>query len=144
MSKLKTPKNSKSLSLFCAKLAAEKLAENIIILDLTDIETAPTDFFVICSCTSEPQLRAVTENIMEKSKKANLERPRTEGELGAEWVLIDYFDVVVHIMLAEIRSFYNIEKLWADAVFYKFNYETARLNKANQTEILNIINKYKL
>ncbi len=140
MSKLTTPKNSKSLSLFCAKLAAEKIAQNIIVLDLTTIETAPADYFVICSCDSEAQLNAVSDNIMRKSKVAKLDKPNIEGETGTDWVLLDYFDVVVHIMLREARDFYKIEKLWADAKFYNFNSKTSRLNKIEQSKVLDIIN----
>jgi len=137
LSKITTSKNSKTLATVCAKLASEKLAKNILVMDLTEIETAPADFFVMCSCESEPQMRSVCDNILRQNKKNGLERPRVEGETTAEWILLDYFDVVVHIMLEEIRSFYMLEKLWIDANFYKFNVETNKLNKIKFTEIAN-------
>ena len=140
MSKLNMPKTSKDLALFCSKLIYDKLAEDIIILDLTKIDSAPADYFIICSSSSEHQSNAILDNILRNSKNADLKKPRVEGAENAEWILVDYFDVVVHIMLKQIRKFFKLEKLWVDAIFYKFNENTKKLNKINQTDTFKLIN----
>jgi len=131
MAKLTKPKNSKALATFCAKVAAEKIALDIVVMDLTNYENASTDFFVICGSDSENQSRAIADFLLRQAKNVGLEKPKTEGDTVADWILIDFFDVVVHIMLTHIRDYYNIEKLWNDATFYKFNIETSKLNKVS-------------
>jgi ribosome-associated protein len=101
----------------CAQIAQEKLAKNILLMNLKKIEYAPTDYFVICTCDSDIQARAIAEAISKQADIFNLEHPRVEGLDFARWVLLDFFDVVVHIMLEETRAFYKIEKLWGDAEF---------------------------
>ncbi|MBQ6268568.1 MAG: ribosome silencing factor, partial [Bacteroidetes bacterium] len=83
---------------------------------------------------------AIVDELLQKTKQVGLTRPRVEGLNNAEWILLDYFDVVVHVMLKPIRSFYKIEKLWADAKFYKFNAETEKLNKLKPTDTVKILN----
>lgn len=140
MTKQKAPTTSKALALFCTKILQDKLAEDIVILELTDIESSPAEFFVICSSNSDPQSLAIVDELLQKTKQVGLTRPRVEGLNNAEWILLDYFDVVVHVMLKPIRSFYKIEKLWADAKFYKFNAETEKLNKLKPTDTVKILN----
>lgn len=118
MSNYGKPRSSKGLATLCARLAEDKLAGDVLILNLEGIE-APSDYFVICSCDSETQVAAVVDNIVDTTREMNLHRPRVEGEQNREWVLIDYFDVVVHVMKKEIRNFYKLEKLWGDAQFSK-------------------------
>ena len=118
MSKIGKPKSTKGLAAFCGKVANDKLAKDILILDLTSIDSAPTDYFVICSCDSEVQVKAVTDSVIEKCKELGLEKPRAEGLTASYWVLLDFFDVVMHIMLNEARNFYQLEKLWGDAKFF--------------------------
>ena len=129
MNKITKPKNSKSLVTFCSKIAADKIAENIIAIDLRKIENATTDFFLLCSTDSVNQSQAILDAILRQSKNAKISKPRVEGETNADWILIDFFDVVVHIMLKPIREYYDIEKLWAEGVFYQYNETTGKLNK---------------
>jgi len=129
MAKLSKPKTSKALATFCAKVAADKIAEDIIVIDLQKIEKSTTDFSVLCSTDSTNQSIAIRDAILRQNKKNGLPKPRVEGEINAEWILIDFFDVVMHIMLKPIREYYDIENLWADCVFYEFNVNTEKLNK---------------
>ncbi len=107
--------DSKELAYLTAKLIQNKKGENIKILDLTNL-TPVTDFFVICTATSEPQAKAIADHVSEETKK-KMERPwHSEGYQNLSWVLLDYVNVVVHIFLPESRKFYNLEGLWGDAV----------------------------
>lgn len=142
MSKITKPRDAKSLSTFCAKIAAEKIASDIIVMDLTNYETPPTDFFVICSSDSENQSQSIVNLLQRQAKDVGLTKPKVEGDTVGDWILADFFDVVMHIMLKNIRSYYKIEKLWNDAIFYKFNLETSKLNKMTEKEIETLINNY--
>jgi len=95
----------------------EKKGENIISLDLRKVNEAVADFFIICEAASQPQVRAISEHVEEEMKKRCDEYPyRHEGMKNLQWVLIDYVNVVVHVMLAETRKFYKLEEMWSDAV----------------------------
>lgn len=113
--------SSKRLAEFCSALAADKMIRDIIILELKQIESAPADYFVIGTSDSPPQLAAALDHFQRRSKEAGLGRIKSEGGSFSDWILIDYFDVVVHLMLPNAREFYKLEKLWADAEFYKLN-----------------------
>lgn len=104
----------KELALACARAAEEIQAEDICVLDLTHISTV-TDFVVICSGTSLPHLKAVMRDV-EKSVSANFDsRPlRSEGDAHSRWVVLDYVDVIVHIMHSELRDLYALEDLWVN------------------------------
>lgn len=119
MAKKGTPRTSKGLAVFCARIAEAKLAENVIIMNLSKIEAAPTDFFVVCSCSSNTQVSAISDELLKQCRSAGIKRPRLEGILTNYWVLADFFDVVVHIMIKEARDYYKLEKLWVDAQFLK-------------------------
>lgn len=110
--------NSEDLALSCARAALEKIAKDVIIIDISEIEFAVTDYFVICGCESESQLVAIVDNIQREMKDEGYGRPRIEGMDARQWALLDYFNVVVHVMLTPIRSFYKLEKLWADGRFF--------------------------
>lgn len=114
-------KASLELAKFCGMQAFEKLASDIVIIDLRDIEFAVSDYFVICSCESDMQLSAVSSLIERSAKEQGYGRPRTEGLNAKEWALLDYFDVVVHVMMKIPRSYYQLEKLWIDGKFQKLN-----------------------
>lgn len=90
--------------------------ENLSILDLTEIDNAVSDYFIICSGNSNTQVSAIASNV-EKNVRNNLkERPlNIEGTPNAQWVLIDYGNVVVHIFQKAIREFYDLESMWGDA-----------------------------
>lgn len=85
-------------------------------MDLRDIGNAISDFFVICHGTSNRQVDAIADSVLDEVKKLTGERPvNTEGKQNAEWVLIDFVDVVVHVFQEKFREHYALEELWADA-----------------------------
>ena len=90
--------------------------EDIQVLDLTEIDNTPCDYFVICSGNSNTQVSAIVGSVQKNVSKLLKEKPfHTEGSDVAEWVLIDYVNVVVHVFQKQTREFYNIEELWGDA-----------------------------
>lgn len=94
----------------------EKKGEKIISLDLKKIPEAVTDFFIICEAANPIQLKAIADFVEEEVKKKCEEMPyKHEGRQGEQWILIDYINVVVHIMLVEPRNFYRLEEMWSDA-----------------------------
>lgn len=94
----------------------EKKGKDITVLDLSGIHTAVCKYFVVCSGDSTTQVQALADSVEEEVRKATGEKPwHTEGYDNKEWILIDYADVVIHIFLPEVREFYGLEDLWADA-----------------------------
>lgn len=94
----------------------DKKAKKITSLDLTKINNSVTNYFVICHAPSKTQVDAIYDNVRKVVQERCETKPiNREGVENAEWILIDYFDVVVHIFLEDIRSFYQLEDLWADA-----------------------------
>ena len=94
----------------------QKKGENILSLDLRKIPEAVADFFIICEAVSQPQVRAISDFVeLEVKKKCDDSPYRHEGLKHLHWVLIDYINVVVHIMLPETRKFYKLEEMWNDA-----------------------------
>jgi ribosome-associated protein len=94
----------------------EKKGENIVSLDLKKIQEAVTDFFIICEASNPTQLKAIADFVEEEVNKKCGENPyKHEGRQGEQWILIDYVNVVVHIMLPEPRKFYKLEEMWNDA-----------------------------
>jgi len=107
--------DSRKLALECRELADNRKAEDIVVLDVADISSI-ADYFVIASGTSEPHLRAISDEITEKLREQHNIRPRAvDGTLQAGWLVLDYFDVIVHIMRNEVREHYDLEGLWGDA-----------------------------
>jgi ribosome-associated protein len=107
--------DSKKLALLCRELADNRKAENIVVMDVRELSSV-TDYFVVASGTSEPHLRAITEEITEKLRGDYDLRPRAvDGTLQTAWVVLDYFDVIVHVMRTDVRDRYNLEGLWGDA-----------------------------
>lgn len=96
------------------KAAADKKAEEIIIMDMRDLMFS-TDYFVICSAATATQVRAIADNIEEELDKEKIHFTHKEGYHEGEWVLMDYGDVVAHIFKTENRNYYALEKLWGDA-----------------------------
>jgi ribosome-associated protein len=95
----------------------DKKGENIISLDLRKIPEASADFFIVCEATSTTQIKAIADFVEDQLKKICGELPyRHEGKQAAQWVLIDYINVVVHVMHPEARNFYKLEEMWSDAV----------------------------
>jgi ribosome-associated protein len=94
----------------------EKKGDNIVSLDLRKIHEAVADFFIICEASSHTQIKAISDFVEVKVKKSCAEIPyKQEGKKALQWVLIDYINVVVHIMLPESRNFYKLEEMWSDA-----------------------------
>ena len=94
----------------------EKKGEKIISLDLRKIPEAVADFFIICQASNNTQLRAIADFVETDVKEKCLETAyKHEGRQGQQWILIDYVNVVVHIMLPEPRKFYQLEEMWSDA-----------------------------
>ena len=90
--------------------------KKIVLLDLRAIDDAPADFFIVCEAGSQPQIRAIADNIDDKVRDKCGEKPfHHEGYNNLQWVLIDYVNVVVHVMLPENRKFYQLEEMWSDA-----------------------------
>ncbi len=109
--KLDDPKN---LAEYISKLILQKKGEDIQIFDLRKI-TSITDFFVICTATSDVNAKAIADYISEETKKKGYKPWHSEGYTNLSWVLLDFVDVVVHIFLKETRKYYNLEGLWGDA-----------------------------
>ncbi|PID69022.1 MAG: ribosome silencing factor [Flavobacteriales bacterium] len=89
---------------------------NIKILDLRDIDNTVCNYFIICDGNSNTQVNAISGSVQKMVSKALKEKPwHVEGENNAEWVLIDYINVVVHVFQKHIREYYDLESLWGDA-----------------------------
>ena len=107
--------DSRKLALLCRELAENKKAEDIVILDVRELSSV-TDYFVIASGTSEPHLRAIVDEITDKLRDEHDSRPRAvDGTFQAAWVVLDFFDVIVHVMRQDVRDRYDLETLWGDA-----------------------------
>ncbi|HLW47618.1 MAG TPA: ribosome silencing factor [bacterium] len=105
--------DSRHKALLAADAAEARLAGNVLVLDLQE-HTPVTDFFVIASGTTRVQIRAITDAVEEALGQAGASRPRTEGRDDGRWVLLDFGDVVVHVMNPREREYYNLERLWGD------------------------------
>jgi ribosome-associated protein len=111
--------DSKKLAQLCRDFADNRKAENIVVLDVRDLSSV-TDYFVIASGTSEPHLRAIVEEVTGKLRDDYGLRPvRMDGSVQGSWVVLDFFDVIVHIMRADVRERYDLESLWGDAARMK-------------------------
>lgn len=106
--------DSKDLSYKISKHIFNKKGYEVKILDLRNI-TSFTDYFVICSADSDTQVKAIADEVDEKLSEEGIKCYHKEGYKALNWVLLDYFDVVVHIFRNEARRYYNLEKLWGDA-----------------------------
>ena len=108
-------KNSKIIKVIIQAIQQKK-GEKIISLDLRKIQEAVADFFIVCEAGSTTQVRAIADFIETELKEKCGEIPyRHEGRQVLQWVIIDYINVVVHIMLPESRRFYKLEEMWSDA-----------------------------
>lgn len=89
--------------------------QNIIKIDLRSLDEAPADYFIICEGSSNTQVSSIADRIQERTKKEAATTPgHVEGNKGGTWVLLDYFDTIVHVFYSETRSFYDLEDLWSD------------------------------
>ena len=100
-------------------LALNKKADKLIILDVRGLSSL-ADFFIICHGNSEPQVKAIADNI----RKGTNHKPRhIEGYNNQNWILLDYFDIIVHVFKKDDREYYNLERLWADAPYEEIDNE---------------------
>ena len=102
----------------------DKKGKNIVSLDLRGFDGAICSYFVVCNADSTTQVAAIADGIEEKVLETLGEKVwRVEGQQNAVWIAMDYVDVVVHIFQTELRRFYSLEELWADAPMVKYEYE---------------------
>jgi len=121
----KKSKNTDLLITEIIKGIEEVKGEHITLMDLREIENTVCDYFIICDGTSNTQVNAISSSIQKNvGKKLKEKAWHVEGENFAEWILIDYVDVVVHVFQKPTREFYNIEELWGDAKITSFDSDT--------------------
>ena len=105
---------SKELVEIVVEHIQDKKGYDIKILDLRDL-SAMSDYFIICSADANVQVKAIADEVDKKLRKDGIKCYHREGYNSLNWVLLDYFDVIVHVFKKEAREFYNLEKLWGDA-----------------------------
>jgi ribosome-associated protein len=101
------------LATVAAEAAADKLADNIVAIDVSD-RLVITDTFVLCSAPNDRQVRAIVDEVELRLRNIGAKPVRREGEREGRWVLLDYVETIVHVQHAEERSFYALERLWKD------------------------------
>lgn len=121
------------LARHAARAAADKLAEDIVALDVSE-RLALTDVFLIASAPTERQVNAIVDGIEEELLKQDLRPVRREGRSEGRWVLLDYADVVVHVQHSEDRVFYALERLWKDCPVVDLELGTDASAKASAAE----------
>jgi ribosome-associated protein len=110
----KKENDSRKRALLCVNASLEKKAKDIVVLNVKEISTF-ADYFIICSGTSDRQVRAVAAAIQETLKKAGILPLGVEGEAAGRWILLDYDDVILHVFLESVRAVYDLERLWSGA-----------------------------
>jgi len=105
--------DAKKTVLQCTNAALDKKAKNLIILKVKELSSF-TDYFIICSGTSDRQVKGIATSIEETLKKAGVLPLGIEGKDSGNWILMDYGDVIIHIFYEPTREFYDIERLWSD------------------------------
>jgi len=115
-------KRTKTIAKKLIQFALSKKAEDVLLLDLRKITTM-ADFFIICSGASDVQVKAITDAIIEGCKKEKIDVYNVEGYDALSWVLVDLVDIVVHIFRPDVRRYYQLERLWGDAVREVFKEE---------------------
>jgi len=112
----KVKDQSKQLADLIVSGMQEKKGKEIVTLDLRSLKNAVADYFVICHAESKPQIEAIARSIEEVVQLKSNDKPyHREGFENAEWILLDYVNVVAHVFNSDKRDFYGIERLWADA-----------------------------
>jgi ribosome-associated protein len=119
----------RALALVAARAAADKQADDIVVLDVGDVISI-TDLFVLCTGSTQRQVKTIVDAV-ERALRELGERPvRREGESEGRWVLLDYVAVVVHVFAPEEREFYGLERLWRDAPIVPFDADDAPVTRA--------------
>lgn len=106
--------DSRKRALWCVNASLEKKAKGLVVLRVKEISDF-ADYFIICSGTSDRQVRSIASSIQESLKKSDILPLGIEGETAGRWVLMDYDDVIIHIFHESVRSFYELERLWSEA-----------------------------
>jgi len=109
-----SPLTSRTLARKTAEFALSKKASDVVLMDLRKLN-APADFFVLCSADSDTHAKAIAQAVRDGADGIGAALLRSEGFRALTWVLLDYFDVVVHVFKKDVRQFYNLERLWGDA-----------------------------
>ena len=110
------------------KYLLSKKAEDVQLLDLRKITTM-ADFFIICTGASDVQIRAIAGAVVDGCKKDKIKIYHVEGLDSASWVLIDLIDIVIHVFRPDVRKYYQLERLWGDAIIERFGYEDEEVLK---------------
>jgi ribosome-associated protein len=110
----KKESDSRERALLCLNACLEKKAKGLTLLKVKEI-SAFTDYFIICSGSTDRQVRAIAAAVQENLKKRDILPLGIEGEAAGSWLLLDYDDVIIHIFLDTVRGFYDLERLWAEA-----------------------------
>lgn len=113
-------KKSKELLEIVVKSGDDKLATDIVALDVEQVSPL-ADYFVMMSGNNERQVKAIVENLEEDINKKGFDIKQIEGKDGNKWILLDCYDVIVHVFIQSERSYYNLEKLWSDAPMINLN-----------------------
>ena len=107
--------DSRRIALLCCEYAGDKKAEDILALEVRGLSTI-TDYFVLVTGTSEPHLRGIFNEIEAGLRENHQIKPMSyDGKINGSWIVIDYFDVIVHVMRTDLRKHYDLEALWGDA-----------------------------
>jgi ribosome-associated protein len=120
---------AREIALAAAQAAADKLAIDVVVLDVSD-RLVITDVFVIASAPNERQVSSIVDAVEERLRRDGTKPVRREGEREGRWVLLDYIDVVVHVQHAEERAFYGLERLWKDCPAIPFTDVAAAVSPA--------------
>lgn len=111
----KEKKATELLSKIVVKAIQDKLGKDITLIDFEGVKGSLFDYYVICTANSPAHADSLAENIRKKVKEEIMIKPtKEEGLQNCQWILLDYFDVIVHIFLPDVREFYNIESMWKD------------------------------
>jgi ribosome-associated protein len=105
-----------------ARFALEKKAFSVDVMDLRKITTV-TDFFIVCSGSTDVHVKAIADSVLDNCKRDGIPVNHVEGQEALRWVLIDLIEIVVHVFQPEVRSYYQLERLWGDAPTEKYGYE---------------------
>lgn len=106
--------DAEELARFCADVADKRKAEDVVKLKLTDLSVI-ADYFILCTGNTEPHIKAISDHIGREVKSQFRVRPKVEGKASSSWIVMDYGNVIIHIMTPEMRELYQLEDLWGDA-----------------------------
>jgi len=119
--------DSRTLALHCVNACLTKKAQDLTILDVRNLSSF-TDYFILCTGTSDRQVQAVCSAVQEYLKERGIRPLGIEGEKHGRWILMDYGDVVIHIFYETVRELYDLERLWSEAPQWKVPDETTHLD----------------